>query len=58
MDSSKRWTLKYEVDALKMQLTLQMPISEPTIRQTFLRILTLLDEVIMDGEEEEWNTKV
>ena len=56
MDSDKRWALKWETDNMKRQLTSQFPISEPTIRQTFLRILTLLDEVIMDGEEE-WNTK-
>lgn len=51
MDSSKRWTLKYETDDMKRQLTQQFPISEPTIRQMFLRILTLLEEVIMDGEK-------
>jgi len=58
MESYKRWELRYEIDEMKRQLTQQFPISEPTIRQLFLRILTLIDEVIMDGEDMEWNTKV
>ena len=57
MDSDRKWALTWETDNMKQQLTQHFPISEPTIRQMFLRILTLLEEVIMDGEEE-WNTKV
>ena len=46
MEEHKAYSLKYEVADLKRGLTLQFPISEPTIRQTFLRILTLVDEIL------------
>jgi len=52
MESYRRWELQYEVDSLKRQLTLQFPISKPTIRQTFLRVLTLMEHVLEDIDKD------
>ena len=51
MDEHMSVAMKWEIDSLKRQLTAQFPISEPTIRQTFLRILTIIDN-ILDVKEE------
>lgn len=52
MESSKRWDLQYEVDSIKRQLTTHFPISEPTIRQTLLRILTITEHVLDDIDKD------
>ena len=51
MDSTKRWELQYEIDSMKKQLTTQFPMSEPTMRQLFLRILTLVENILDDIDE-------
>ena len=51
MESYEKWDLKYEIDSMRQQLTEYFPITEPTTRQILLRILTLLDRVVMDGEK-------
>jgi hypothetical protein len=51
MEEHKALALQYEVDGMKQQLTQQFPISEPTIRQMLLRILTLINEML-DVEED------
>lgn len=46
MEEHKAEALHYEVDSMKKQLTQNFPISEPTIRQTLLRVLTLIDHLL------------
>ncbi len=48
MEEAHAYNLRYEVDSIKRQLTQQFPISEPTTRQIFLRILTLIDNILED----------
>ncbi len=52
MEEHKSLALLYEVAGMKQQLTQQFPISEPTVRQTLLRILTLIENILEEYSDD------